>query len=122
MAFTVSSVLAMCTPVFFHGESHRIRDRTRKYQECKEIFESPYREKLSEHYASHNEIDATRCGMLAHQYIGHYGDRIEIYMRFNDEEKTLVTVIYEPANSTHSSHVDVVPCQYTAAEIRKMKR
>jgi len=34
-------VLAMCTPVFFHGESHRIRDRTRKYQECKEIFEGP---------------------------------------------------------------------------------
>ena len=33
------------------------------------------------------------------------------YMQFNDEDKTLVTVIYEPANATHSSHVNVVPCQ-----------
>ena len=34
-------VLAMCTPVFFHGKSHRIGDRTRKYRECKDIFEEP---------------------------------------------------------------------------------
>lgn len=73
-------------------------------------------------YASHNEIVATKCRMLAHQYIGHYGDRIEIYMRFNDEEKTLATVIYEPANSTNSSHVDVVPCPYTIKEIKKLKQ
>ena len=71
-------------------------------------------------YASRNEISATKCRMLTHQYIGQLGDRIEIYMRFNDEAKTLATVIYEPANSTHSSHVDVVPCQYTATEIRNM--
>ena len=73
-------------------------------------------------YASRNNIEATKCRMMAHMYIGQLGDRIEIYMRFNDEAKTLVTVIFEPANSTHSSHVDVVPCQYTAMEIKKLKR
>ena len=71
-------------------------------------------------YASHNGVEATRCRMLAHQKIGELGDRIEIYMRFNDEEKTLVTVIFEPANSVHSSHVDVVPCQYTVKEIKRL--
>ena len=32
-------LLAMCTPVFFDGKSHRVQDRERKYRECKEIFE-----------------------------------------------------------------------------------
>ena len=32
-------LLAMCTPVFFYGKSHRVQDRERKYRECKEIFE-----------------------------------------------------------------------------------
>ena len=46
-------------------------------------------------------------------------ERIEIYMQFNDDDSSLVTVIYEPANSTHSSRVDVLPCQYTLKEIQK---
>ena len=32
-------LLSMCTPVFFKGQSHRVRDRIRKYRECREIFE-----------------------------------------------------------------------------------
>ena len=32
-------LLSMCTPVFFEGKSHRIKDKDRKYRECSEIFE-----------------------------------------------------------------------------------
>ena len=32
-------LLAMCTPVYFRGKSHRIKDKERKYRECSEIFE-----------------------------------------------------------------------------------
>ena len=32
-------LLAMCTPVRFQGPSHRMKDRNRKYKECREIFE-----------------------------------------------------------------------------------
>ena len=32
-------LLAMCTPVYFQGKSHRIKDKDRKYRECGEIFE-----------------------------------------------------------------------------------
>lgn len=70
-------------------------------------------------YAAHNEVDASECTMLDYVYIGFLSERIEIYMQFNDEDSSLVTVIYEPANSTHSSRVDVLPCQYTLKEIQK---
>ena len=70
-------------------------------------------------YAAHNDINASECTMLDHVYIGFLYERVEIYMQFNDETGSLVTVLYEPANSTHSSHVDVLPCQYTLKEIHK---
>ena len=70
-------------------------------------------------YAVHNEVDASECTMLDYVYIGFLSERIEIYMQFNDDDSSLVTVIYEPANSTHSSRVDVLPCQYTLKEIQK---
>ena len=70
-------------------------------------------------YAAHNEVDASECTMLDYVYIGFLSERIEIYIQFNDADSSLVTVIYEPANSTHSSRVDVLPCQYTIKEIEK---
>ena len=70
-------------------------------------------------YAAHNEIEASECEMLDHVYIGFLAERVEIYMQYNDENGSLVTVIYEPANNTHSSRVDVLPRQYTLKEIQK---
>ena len=69
--------------------------------------------------ASHNDIDASECTMLDYLYIGFLSERVEIYMQFNDEAGSLVTVLYEPANANHASHVDVLPCQYTLKEIQK---
>ena len=70
-------------------------------------------------YASHNDIDASACTVLDHVYVGFLSERIEIYMQYDDENESLVTVLYEPANASHSSHVDVLPCQYTLKEIQK---
>ena len=70
-------------------------------------------------YAAHEGVDATEVTILDHVYIGALGERIEIYCAYNDEAETLVTVIFEPANEVHSSHVDVVPCQYTMMQIKK---
>ena len=70
-------------------------------------------------YASRGGIDAEECTVLDHVYVGFLSERIEIYMQYNDINKSLVTVIYEPANASHSSHVDVLPCQYTLKEIQK---
>ena len=70
-------------------------------------------------YASHNDIDASACTVLDHVYVGFLAARVEIYMQFNDEKGSLVTVLYEPANSSHASYVDVIPCQYTIKEIEK---
>ena len=54
-------------------------------------------------------------------YVGFLAARVEIYMQFNDEEGSLVTVLYEPANSSHASHVDVLPCQYSLKEINALR-
>ena len=70
-------------------------------------------------YATHNDIDASEFTMLDYLYIGFLSERVEIYMQFNDESGSLVTVLYEPANSTHSSYVDVLPCQYSLKAIQK---
>ena len=70
-------------------------------------------------YASHNGIKASNCTVLDHVYVGFLSERIEIYMQYDDENGSLVTVLYEPANASHSSHVDVLPCQYTLKEIMK---
>lgn len=70
-------------------------------------------------YASHNGIEAASCTVLDHVYVGFLSERIEIYMQYDDEEGSLVTVLYEPANASHSSHVDVLPCQYSLKEIQK---
>lgn len=70
-------------------------------------------------YASRNGIDALTCTVLDHVYVGFQAERIEIYMQFDDEEGSLVTVIFEPANASHSSHVDVLPCPYTLEEIQE---
>ena len=70
-------------------------------------------------YASHNGIDAETCTVLDHVYVGFLSERIEIYMQYDDEEGSLVTVLYEPANASHSSHVDVLPCQYSLKEVQK---
>ena len=70
-------------------------------------------------YAAHENLEATEAEMLDYILVGELGERYEIFMQYNDEEQTLVTVIFEPADSNHSSHVDVVPCQYTAKEIKK---
>ena len=72
-------------------------------------------------YASHNGIDASACTVLDHVYVGFLAERFEIYMQFNDEKGSLVTVIYEPANSSHASHVDVLPCQYSLTEINALR-
>jgi len=39
-------------------------------------------------------------------------------MQDDDEEGSLETVLYKPANASHSSHVDVLPCQYSLKEIK----
>lgn len=70
-------------------------------------------------YASHNNIEAAACTVLDHVYVGFLSERVEIYMQFDDEEGSLVTVLFEPANASHASHVDVLPCQYSLKEIQE---
>lgn len=70
-------------------------------------------------YASHNDINAASCTVLDHVYVGFLSERVEIYMQYDDENRSLVTVLYEPANTSHASHVDVLPCQYSLKEIQK---
>ena len=60
-------------------------------------------------YAAHEEIAATEIEMKDFIYTDELASRYEIRMEFNDEDKTQVIVIYEPANAAHCSFIDVVP-------------
>ena len=70
-------------------------------------------------YASHNGIEAQTVTMLDYVFAGELAERMKIYMQYDDPDQTLVTVLFEPANANHSSHVDVLPCQYSLKEIQK---
>lgn len=70
-------------------------------------------------YKVEQQIDCTEVSLLDWCYVEteDASRKINIFGELNDEDQTLVTIVYAPAANGNNMILDCMPCQYTMEEI-----